>query len=253
MTEGEAVWRALADPTRRRILELLRDQPRTTGQLCAAFPTTRFAVMKHLGVLTGAGLVVVRRRGRERWNHLDPVPLREALERFLSPHADRWASSMLRLREAAESPGGVMTELVSLPLGTLDVQNDLRIAAPPEKLFDALVRMGDWWPHRFRENSTVRFEATVGGRFWEDWGDGDGALYGTVGAIRRPEKLAVSGPMGMQGPVTSVFSYELVPDGDGTLLKGSHRAFGDIDEETRAGYTAGWTEVHAALVDHLSA
>src|SRR5918996_1998614 len=103
-----AVWKALADPTRRAILDLLRDRARTTGELSAAFPeVTRFAVMKHLGVLEDAGLVVVRRRGRERWNHLNGVPLQEAYERWMQPYANRWASSLLRLREAAEQGKGV--------------------------------------------------------------------------------------------------------------------------------------------------
>jgi len=84
-----AVWRALADPTRRAILDLLRERPRTTGELTEAFPTSRFAVMKHLAVLQKAGLVVVRRRGRERWNHLNGVPLRTAYERWMRPYADR--------------------------------------------------------------------------------------------------------------------------------------------------------------------
>src|SRR5688572_22909414 len=82
------VWRALADPTRRRLLDLLRDGPRTTGDLAAAFDVTRFAVMQHLEVLAGVGLVRAERRGRERWNHLNPVPLRAAYERWMAPYAE---------------------------------------------------------------------------------------------------------------------------------------------------------------------
>src|SRR2546426_761327 len=65
------VWKALADPTRRAILDALRKGPRTTGDLCGRFDVTRFAVMKHLAVLEDAGLVLARRQGRERWNHLN--------------------------------------------------------------------------------------------------------------------------------------------------------------------------------------
>src|SRR5215218_1131221 len=101
------VWKALADPTRRAILEV-----------------SRFAVMKHLGVLETAGLVVVRRRGRERWNHLNGVPLRRAYERWMRPHADRWAESLLRLKETAERQEGVgMTT-------TLEVEQEVAVAAP---------------------------------------------------------------------------------------------------------------------------
>lgn len=240
---NDAVWRALADPTRRRLLDLLRDGPRTTGDLAAAFPdVTRYAVMKHLGVLTDAGLVAVRRRGRERWNHVNPVPLRQVYERWLAPYAERAAVTALRLKDYVEGAGMD---------GTLDVATDLRVAAPRERVFDALMALGEWWPHRFREGAPVVFEPELGGRYYEDWGGGDGALYGTVVKIARPELLVVNGPMGMRGPVVGLWSIELVEDGDGTVVKGTHRAFGDISEQTRQGYTEGWGEVYAALLDHL--
>ena len=75
---GPDVWRALASPWRRRLLDRLRTAPATTGELAAGLPElSRFAVMQHLAVLTEAGLVLPERRGRDRVNHLNPVPLRE--------------------------------------------------------------------------------------------------------------------------------------------------------------------------------
>ncbi len=250
-----AVWRALADPTRRAILDLLRERPRTTGELTEAFPTSRFAVMKHLAVLQKAGLVVVRRRGRERWNHLNGVPLRTAYERWMRPYADRWASSLLRLKEAAEQEREVdMADSTPTPAGlavrTLEVEHELAVAAPREKVFDALCRMGDWWPHTFREGASVHLEPFVGGRFWEEWAEG-GALYATVVDVQRPERLRCTGPMGMGGPVNGVFGIELEEQPDGTLVRLSHRAFGDIDDETRGAYSEGWVEVFGALKAHL--
>src|SRR5688500_14554514 len=181
---NDDVWRALADPTRRALLDLMRDAPRTTGELAAAFPdVTRFAVMKHLGVLTGAGLVVVRRRGRERWNHLNAVPLRQAYERWLAPYAERAAVASLRLKDFVEGTG---------MNGTLDVATDVTIDAPPSRVWDAITRMGGWWPHRFRAGSGVVLEPYVGGRFYEDWGDGAGALYGTVARWDAGARLDVS-------------------------------------------------------------
>ena len=100
----EAVWKALADPTRRRILDLLRDGPRTTTAIAAAFPVTRFAIMKHLRILVESGLVLVEPRGRERWNHLNAVPLRRLYERWISGYADRWAASLLTLKRHLERP-----------------------------------------------------------------------------------------------------------------------------------------------------
>ncbi len=239
MNEDGDIWRALADPSRRALLDLLRAGPRTTGQLADAFPeVTRFAVMKHLGVLTDAGLVVVRRRGRERWNHLNAVPLRQAYERWMAPFADQAAVTTLRLKDYVEGDG---------MNGTLDVANEVRIAAPRDKVFDALTRMGGWWPHRFKDGSTVVLEPHVGGRFYEDWGDGTGALYGTIVRLSRPDHLAVEGLLGMSGPVQAVWSFDLVADGDATVVKFAHRGFGDIDDDTRAAYTSGWGEIFAAL------
>ena len=97
------VWRALAEPTRRALLDMLRDQPQTTGQLVERFPSlTRFAVMKHLNVLEDAGLLVVRRSGRERWNYINTVPIRQIYERWMGPYAEQWSSALLRLKEHAE-------------------------------------------------------------------------------------------------------------------------------------------------------
>ena len=250
----ELVWKALADHSRRAILVLLRDHPRTTGDLAGAFPElTRFAVMKHLGVLEQAELVVVRRRGRERWNYLNGVPLRAAYERWMRPYADQWADSLLRLKDTVEQPekGSAMSTTTALQLSSLDIAQETRVAAPREKVFDALCKMGEWWPHRFREESQVHFDATVGGRFWEEWPDG-GAIYATVDKLRRPELLECTGPMGMDGPILGTFTLTLEEDGtEATLLKLTHRAYGDIDEETRTGYTQGWGAIVEVLRSYL--
>ncbi|MEW6056588.1 MAG: metalloregulator ArsR/SmtB family transcription factor [Bdellovibrionota bacterium] len=101
--ENDGVFKALADPTRRRILDYLRDQPRTTGELCEKFPKlTRFAVMKHLDVLDDAGLVVVRKEGRLRWNHLNAVPIQMIYERWMSRFAAPHAASLLKLARKLE-------------------------------------------------------------------------------------------------------------------------------------------------------
>ncbi|MEL7305521.1 MAG: metalloregulator ArsR/SmtB family transcription factor [Myxococcota bacterium] len=105
MIEGRSdrVWRALADPTRREILDLLAMAPKTTGELVETFDALcRTAVMKHLDVLTRAELVVVRREGRVRWNHLNPVPIQEVCERWVQKHVRHTASAMLRLKGLVE-------------------------------------------------------------------------------------------------------------------------------------------------------
>jgi len=115
----EPVWRALADATRRGILDLLRQRPMTTGELADRFEVSRFAVMKHLGVLVEAGLVLVERRGRERWNHLNTVPIREIYRRWIRPFEARRADGLLRLKRQLETrargrkaPSGVARQAV---------------------------------------------------------------------------------------------------------------------------------------------
>jgi DNA-binding transcriptional ArsR family regulator len=100
----DRVFKAVGDRTRRRMLDLLAERPRTTGELSAAFPRlSRFAVMKHLGVLKAAGLLIVSRDGRKRWNALNPVPLRDVLRRWLGRHEQLWADALLDIRDAAEA------------------------------------------------------------------------------------------------------------------------------------------------------
>ncbi len=96
------VWKALADPTRRRLLDLLKDRPQTTGDLCARFDMSRYGVMKHLGILEEAGLIIVRREGRKRYNYLNAVPIRRIYERWVSKYAGVWASSLLALKRHVE-------------------------------------------------------------------------------------------------------------------------------------------------------
>jgi DNA-binding transcriptional ArsR family regulator len=103
----QLVFRALADPTRRKILDLIKHRPLTTGALCGEFTElTRFAVMKHLKVLERASLVVVRRSGRERHNYLNHVPIRMVYERWMGPYAELWSSSLLRLKDHVEDRRG---------------------------------------------------------------------------------------------------------------------------------------------------
>ena len=99
------VWKALADLTRRRLLDALRAGPQTTGALCARFPhLARVTVIKHLGVLEDADLVVVRARGRERWNYLNAVPIQRIHERWIGPFEAHWASALLNLKAHVERP-----------------------------------------------------------------------------------------------------------------------------------------------------
>ncbi len=99
----DAVFRALANPVRREICDALRLRPLTTKQLSEAFaPLDRTTVMQHLGVLERAGLVVPVRKGRERFNYLDAMPIQAIHDRWIGPHAAGAAKGLLGLKQELE-------------------------------------------------------------------------------------------------------------------------------------------------------
>lgn len=99
----DAVWKALSDPTRRAILDRLRDGARTTSELVQQFPhLSRFGVMKHLDVLREAALVATRDAGRQRVNSLNATPIREIYERWVGPFQEYWTGHLLDLKSKVE-------------------------------------------------------------------------------------------------------------------------------------------------------
>ena len=101
--ELDDVWKALANPWRRYIIDLVRTGPRTTGELAEACAgLSRFAVMQHLQVLTDAHLIVPRRSGRRRYNHLNPVPIQRIHERWVQAFEGHWASALVGLKKTLE-------------------------------------------------------------------------------------------------------------------------------------------------------
>ena len=103
----DEVFKALADPTRRSLLdELFREDGQTLSALEERFAMTRFGVMKHLKLLEEAGLVVTRRRGREKLHFLNPVPIRLVHDRWVSKYAEPWAAALSDLKDRLESHDG---------------------------------------------------------------------------------------------------------------------------------------------------
>jgi DNA-binding transcriptional ArsR family regulator len=101
----DPVWKALSDPTRRAILDFLRERARTTTEIVDAFPhLTRFGVMKHLEVLRQSRLVSTREAGRQRVNSLNVVPIRQIYERWVGPFQELWSGELLGIKEIAEAP-----------------------------------------------------------------------------------------------------------------------------------------------------
>jgi len=99
----ERVFKALADRRRRKILDLLKSEARTTGDLCDRFPDLhRCTVMQHLTVLERAGLIIVKREGRLRWNYINPLPIKDIHDRWISPYASAAVDLLARMKLGIE-------------------------------------------------------------------------------------------------------------------------------------------------------
>src|SRR5690242_7298599 len=125
------VFKALADPTRRSLLdELFKEDGQTLSALEARLPMSRFGVMKHLKVLEEAGLVVTRRRGREKLHLLNPVPIRLVHDRWVSKYAEPWAATLTGLKHDLERTH------------TMEKVFEIYIKTTPERLWEAIVDDG---------------------------------------------------------------------------------------------------------------
>jgi DNA-binding transcriptional ArsR family regulator len=142
------VFRALADPTRRSLLdELFKEEGQTLSALEARLPMTRFGVMKHLKVLEEAGLVVTKRRGREKLHFLNPVPIRLVHDRWASKYAEPWAASLSGLKRQLEDK-------------TMIKVFEIYIKTTPERLWKAIT------------DTEMRSKYTFGAIVTSDWTQG---------------------------------------------------------------------------------
>jgi uncharacterized protein YndB with AHSA1/START domain/DNA-binding transcriptional ArsR family regulator len=139
-SDTDQVFKALADPTRRSLLdELFREDGQTLHQLEARFTMTRFGVMKHLKVLEDAGLVVTRRQGREKLHHLNPVPIRLVHDRWVSKYAEPWAAGLSGLKQELESTMEPKPmEPKTMEPKTMEKVFEIYIKATPERVWGAI-------------------------------------------------------------------------------------------------------------------
>ncbi|HET6781859.1 MAG TPA: SRPBCC domain-containing protein [bacterium] len=140
-----------------------------------------------------------------------------------------------------------MPEYGQGPLNAVSIETEVKIEAAPERVFDALVTdISSWWgpAHTFsQEARDVVLEPRLGGRFYEDWGEGEGVLYATVTRIKRPVELGFTGPLGMRGAVVGRVMITLERQGTTTVVRLSHRVVGDVTEENRQSYSGGWQKL----------
>jgi uncharacterized protein YndB with AHSA1/START domain len=140
----DEVFKALADPTRRSLLdELYREDGQTLTALEARFPMTRFGVMKHLKALEDAGLVVTRRRGREKLHFLNPVPIRLVHDRWVSKYAEPWVAGLGDLKQRLERP--------------MEKVFEIYIRTTPERLWEAIT------------DPEIRAKYNFGAGVYSDW------------------------------------------------------------------------------------
>jgi uncharacterized protein YndB with AHSA1/START domain len=122
----ELVFKALADPTRRALLdELFRVDGQTLGALESGFAMSRIGVAKHLRLLEAAGLVVTRRHGRKKLHFLNPVPIRLVHDRWVNKYAERWAAGLVDLKNELEA--------------TMEKVYEIYISTTPERLWQAII------------------------------------------------------------------------------------------------------------------
>jgi len=143
----DEVFRALADPTRRGLLdELFRQDGQTLSTLGARLPMTRFGVMKHLKLLEQAGLVVSKRRGREKLHYLNPVPIRLIHDRWVSKYSEPWVAGLAELKSEMERQ--------------MEKVYEIYIRTTPERLWEAIT------------DSDIRSKYNFGNRILSDWTTG---------------------------------------------------------------------------------
>ncbi|WP_405810083.1 metalloregulator ArsR/SmtB family transcription factor [Streptomyces sp. NBC_00210] len=208
----DEVFKALADPTRRSLLdELFREDGQTLSALEARFGISRFGVMKHLKQLEEAGLVVTRRRGREKLHFLNPVPIRLVHDRWVSKYAEPWAAGLSGLKSRLESPMEKIFEIY--------------IRTTPERLWQAIT------------DPEIRSKYNFGARVTADWKPGghfemsspkaDGLLgEGEILEIDPPRRLVQSMVALWSDEVksegTSRVTWEIEPVGDSCRLVVTH-------------------------------
>jgi DNA-binding transcriptional ArsR family regulator len=237
-------------PTRpRRIPDLLRERPLITGEIAAQFPISRIAVMRHLEVLSEAGLVTSGKRGRERRHYLNTVPLQRLHRRWADPAAAGFAAALLRLQDTVEAEGRQMEPIRP----AIDIAQDIQIAGTPAAVFAALTKdVGGWRGHPFvtARATCLALEPRLGGLFTERWDNG-GQVIASVTGWGQDQHLQLTGPFHM-GVGVGVAAFDLAGSGAGTLLRFSFRAIGVVGAAVAGGVSRGWADLIGARLKTLA-
>jgi uncharacterized protein YndB with AHSA1/START domain/DNA-binding transcriptional ArsR family regulator len=206
----DAVFRALADPTRRRLLDaLFKEDGQTLSALEERLPMTRFGVMKHLKLLEEAGLVVSKRRGREKLHFLNPVPIRLVHDRWVSKYAEPWAAELTDLKRKLEK--------------TMEKVFEIYIKTTPERLWQAITDTE--MRRKYNFGAVVTSGWTQGSRY-EGRGHGHLIFAGENLEVDPPCRLVQSFKAlwgeDVKGEGTSRVTWEIEPIGDSCRLTVTH-------------------------------
>ncbi len=186
------MFRALADPTRRNLLdELFREDGQSLKALETRFEMTRFGVMKHLRVLEEAGLVVTRRRGREKLHFLNPVPIRLIHDRWVSKYAEPWAAALSELKERLERP--------------MEKVYEIYIKTTPERLWQAIT------------DPEIRAKYNFGAGLRSDWTPGARLEMGAPkaqGLLGEGKVLEVDPPRRLVHTMTALWGDDVKAEGE---------------------------------------
>lgn len=266
----DAVWKALADPTRRRLLDAVKHGPRTTGQLVDAVRAgtngmSRFGVMKHLGVLESAGLMVSRKEGRQKWHHLNAVPIRMIYERWVSKYEDQWAGSLIRLKQRVEERASnerkhaMGAKFLDQPARVAVSEIEIDIDAPKEAVYRAWFDDPNLWFYESEEKSRItptRVEERLGGRFYIELPDGGFNVIGEITMLKPNHKIRMRGDCTMPQAVLMNMTIAFEESGGTTTVSVDHRMSGEIPDDFPDGFVEGWMDGLVklkALVESTSA
>lgn len=251
------IFKALSHPARIEILDFLYHGPMTTGELSDKFQVSRYAIMKHLDILEQVSLVVVRREGRERLNYLNAVPLQQLYNRWVKKYEAKLSSSLLNLKDKLEENGRGTTTMDNkekkLSFGTFQIEQEVTIEAPIKRVFKGLTEdINDWWEFRLggKDSKRLILEPRMNGLFYEDFGNEQGVVWGTVIYFKEPEEIRLIGLLGMRGAVNSHYSYKLEDRGSSTVLRLSHDTVGLLEPQWEEEHRKGWEYLLGRLKEY---
>jgi uncharacterized protein YndB with AHSA1/START domain/DNA-binding transcriptional ArsR family regulator len=227
------VFRSLADPTRRSLLdELFKEDGQTLSALERRLPMTRFGVMKHLKVLEEAGLVVTKRRGREKLHFLNPIPIRLIHDRWVSKYAEPWAAALTGLKHRLEEK-------------TMVKVFEIYIKTTPERLWKAITDTE--LRRKYTFGAVVTSDWTVGSRY-EAIGRGTPIFEGENLEVDPPRRLVQSFRAlwgeDVKSEGTSRVTWEIEPVGDSCRLLVTHD---QLREDANAQLFGGWPMILSGL------